>query len=271
MGLILSLMTIYSALPLLRNRLAAPFHHDLPTLLSFSMTSPVASPPSSVPSSPRRSLFHIPGLSKKNYTPSSSDGATTPGGHVTNIAQTPILESSNPLEKSSVPAEAREQQIVGVPGAKLESDTAKILIALDGTEAGDKAFKYLLENKLLKTDSHVFLCTVLPANVISTPWVAGPLTIDTERHNELLKTIRAQAIEKLEPYKAQLKQKGFNVTIHVLHGDARASLLRVANYHHVDLVLVGKRERNWKKGLTTAGTVSSYLVSHSNAPVLVIK
>ena len=82
-------------------------------------------------------------------------------------------------------AEAREQQIVGVPGAKLESDTAKILIALDGTEAGDKAFKYLLENKLLKTDSHVFLCTVLPANVISTPWVAGPLTIDTERHNEL--------------------------------------------------------------------------------------
>ncbi|SJX61269.1 uncharacterized protein SRS1_10264 [Sporisorium reilianum f. sp. reilianum] len=237
------------------------------------MTSPAASPPSSVPSSPRRSLFSLPGLSKKSYTPSSADGATTPGGHMTNIAQTPILESSNPLDKSAVPTEAREQQIVGVPGAKLETEVAKILIALDGTDAGDKAFRYLLENKLLRTDSHVFLCTVLPANVISTPWVAGPLTIDTEKHNELLKTktIRAQAIDKLEPYKAQLKQRGYNVTIHVLHGDARASLLRVANYHHVDLVLVGKRERSWKKNLSTSGTVSSYLVSHSNAPVLVIK
>ena len=235
------------------------------------MTSPAASPPSSVPSSPRRSLFSLPGLSKKNYQPSSADGATTPGGHVTQIAQTPILESSNPLEKAAVPSEAREQQIVGVPGAHLTSEAAKILIALDGTEAGDKAYKYLLENKLLKTDSHVFLCTVLPANVISTPWVAGPLTIDTEKHNELLKQIRAQAIEKLHPYKQQLKQRGYNVTIHVLHGDARASLLRVANYRKVDLVLVGKRERNWKKGLTSSGTVSSYLVSHSNAPVLVIK
>lgn len=190
---------------------------------------------------------------------------------MTNIAQTPILESSNPLEKAHLPSEAREQQIVGVPGAKLESETAKILIALDGTEAGDKAYKYLLENKLLRTDSHVFLCTVLPANVISTPWVAGPLTIDTERHNELLKQIRAQAIEKLEPYKAKLRERGFNVTIHVLHGDARASLLRVANYHHVDLVLVGKREKGWKKGFGSSGTVSSYLVSHSTAPVLVIK
>ena len=32
----------------------------------------------------------------------------------------------------------------------------------------------------------------------------------------------------------------------------------------------GKRNRSWKKGLSS-GTVSSYLVSHSTAPVLVIK
>ncbi|EST06216.1 UspA [Kalmanozyma brasiliensis GHG001] len=236
------------------------------------MTSPAASPPSSVPSSPRRSLFSLPGLrlSAKSHTPQSADGTTTPGGQVTTIAQTPILESSNPLEKSSIPPQAREQQIVGLPGTTLP-ETAKILLALDGTDAGDKAFTYLLSNKLLRTDAHVFLCTVLPANVISTPWVAGPLTIDTEKHNELLKSIRAQAVEKLEPYKRQLKEKGWSVTIHVLHGDARASLVRVANYHAVDLVLVGKRERGWKKGLGSSGTVSSYLVSHSNAPVLVIK
>ncbi|PWZ03184.1 adenine nucleotide alpha hydrolases-like protein [Testicularia cyperi] len=236
------------------------------------MASPASSPPTSVPSSPRKGFFNLASLGKKlPSAEGSASGASTPGGHITNIAQTPILESSNPLDKLSVPSEAREQQIVGVPGAKLDDGIAKILIALDGTEAGDKAFKYLLENRILKTDSHVFLCTVLPANVISTPWVAGPLTIDTAKQNDLLKQIRFQALEKLEPYKAQLKHRGFNVTIHVLHGDARASLLRVSTYHAVDLVLVGKRNRNWKKGFSSAGTVSSYLVSHSTAPVLVIK
>lgn len=79
---------------------------------------------------------------------------------------------------------------------------------------------------------------MLPANVISTPWVAGPLTIDTKKQNELLKQIRLQAVEKLEPYRAQLKNKGYSVTIHVLHGDARASLLRVATFHEVDLLIV---------------------------------
>ncbi|KAN0061141.1 hypothetical protein ACQY0O_006876 [Thecaphora frezii] len=235
------------------------------------MTSPASSPSTSVPSSPRRGLFSLPSLNlKKANDAAVPTGAQTPGAHITQIAQTPILESHNPMDKLNIPSEAREQHIVGLHGEKLDDDLAKVLIALDGTEAGDRAFKFVMENKVLRHDSHIFLCTVLPANVVSTPWVAGPLTIDIKKQNELLKQIRLQAIDKLEPYRSQLKAKGYTVTIHVLHGDARASLLRVANFHAVDLVVVGKRNRSWKKGLTS-GTVSSYLVSHSAAPVLVIK
>jgi nucleotide-binding universal stress UspA family protein len=221
-----------------------------------------------VPSSPRKGFFSLASLGKKNGEATSADGATTPGGHITNIAQTPILEASNPLDKGHL-SEAREQQIVGLPGATLDDGVAKILIALDGSEAGDRAFQYLLTTRLLRTDSHVFLCTVLPADVVSTPWVAGPLTIDTAKQNELLRQVRAQALDRLSPYKQQLRNRGFNVTIHILHGDARASILRVAAYHAVDLLLVGKRNRSWKNG--PAGTVSSYLVSHASAPVLIIK
>lgn len=204
---------------------------------------------------------------------------------VTQIAQTPVLESGNPFDKATIPAEARQQHIVGVPGDKLPDDKSKVLLALDGTEAGDKAFNYLLENKTISSGSHVFLTTVLPANVLSGPWVSGPLSIDSKKQNELLKQLRQQAVERMAPYKSKLKEKGFNVTMHVLHGDARASLLKVILYHQVDLVLMyvfwswsncvltmcsGKRNRGWKKGLTS-GTVSSYLVSHSPVPVLVIK
>ncbi|WFD03002.1 hypothetical protein MOBT1_001691 [Malassezia obtusa] len=200
----------------------------------------------------------------------STSGETTPGGQVHQIAQTPVLESGNPFDKASIPTEARQQQIVGVPGEHLPDHQSKVLLALDGTEAGDKAFDYLLNNKTIAQGSHIFLTTVLPANVLGGPWVSGPLSIDTKKQNELLRQLRQQAVERMSPYKNKLKERGFNVTMHVLHGDARASLLKVITYHKVDLVLIGKRNRGWKRGLTS-GTVSSYLVSHSPVPVLVIK
>ncbi|WFD42828.1 hypothetical protein MPSI1_001478 [Malassezia psittaci] len=178
----------------------------------------------------------------------SSSGDVTPGGQVHQIAQTPVLESGNPFDKTSIPSEARQQQIVGVPGERLPEEKSKVLLALDGTEAGDKAFNYLLTNKTIAQGSHIFLTTVLPANVLGGPWVSGPLSIDTKKQNELLRQLRMQAVERMAPYKAQLKDKGFNVTMHVLHGDARASLLKVINYHKVDMVLI-----------------------HSPVPVLVIK
>lgn len=149
-----------------------------------------------------------------------------------------MLESSNPFDKASIPSEARQQQIVGVPGERLPETQSKVLLALDGTEAGDKAFDYLLNNKTIAPGSHIFLTTVLPANVLGGPWVSGPLSIDTKKQNELLRQLRQQAVERMMPYKAKLKEKGFNVTMHVLHGDARASLLKVITYHKVDLVLM---------------------------------
>lgn len=62
-----------------------------------------------------------------------------------------------------------------MPGDHVDSQQSKILLALDGTEAGDKAFKYILESKVLSNQAHIFVATVLPAQVLSGPWVAGPL------------------------------------------------------------------------------------------------
>lgn len=141
---------------------------------------------------------------------------------------------------------------------------------MDGTEAGEHAFKYVLDKKAFNPNSHIFLTTVLPANVLSGPWVSGPLTIDAKKQNELLKQLRQQAIERLNPYRKQLQAEGFDVTIHVLHGDVRASLLKVIDYHKVDVVVIGKRNRSWKKAFSS-GTVSTYLVNHSPVPVHVVK
>ncbi|PWN22964.1 adenine nucleotide alpha hydrolases-like protein [Microstroma glucosiphilum] len=185
------------------------------------------------------------------------------------MAQTPALESANPLDKSNIPSEARHQQIVGQTGEAITKESS-ILIAIDGTEAGDKAFNYLLKSKVLSTNAHVFIATVLPANVLSGPWVSGPLSIDAKRQNELLKALREQAIEKLNPYKDKLKDAGYETTIHVAHGDARQTLVRVAIYHKVDLVVAGKRGKKGIPGLT-AGSTTSYLVNHAPSPVLVIK
>lgn len=74
----------------------------------------------------------------------------------------------------------------------------------------------------------------------------------------------------MNPYRKKLQERGYEVTMHVLHGEARASLLKVISYHKCDLCVIGKRNRGWKKGLSS-GTVTSYLVSHSPVPVLVVK
>lgn len=210
------------------------------------------------PPSPSRKGFF--GLGKK-------DGSKTP---THNVAQTPLLESGNPLDKANIPTEARTQEIVGMPGEEVKPESSKILLALDGTEAGDKAFRWILESKVLSDQAHVFVATVLPAQVLQGPWVAGPLSIDTKKQNELLKQLRAQALQKLQPYREQLKAAGYQCTLHILHGDARQSLVRVAAYHNVNLVVAGKRH---KKGFmaSTQGTVSNHLVHHATAPVLIIK
>lgn len=86
----------------------------------------------------------------------------------------------------------------------------------------------------------------------------------------MLKALREQAISKLTPYKDQLKAAGYETTIHVAHGDPRQTLVRVANYHKVDLVIAGKRGKKGLAGLS-GGSTTSYLVSHAPSPVLVIK
>lgn len=59
-------------------------------------------------------------------------------------------------------------------------------------------------------------------------------------------------------------------TIHVAHGDARQTLVRIAAYHKVDLVIAGKRTKKGLAGLS-GGSTTNYLVHHAPAPVLVIK
>lgn len=162
-----------------------------------------------------------------------------------------MLESGNPFDKQTIPSEARQQQIVGMPGEKIEEEKNKVLLALDGTEAGDKAFQYLIDSKTIPLDSHVFVTTVLPANVLAGPWVSGPLSIDSKKQNELLRQLRHQAIERMVPYKQKLKARGFSVTIHVLHGDARASLLKVISFHKIDLVIMYVWTHAWEKWVLT--------------------
>lgn len=167
------------------------------------------------------------------------------------------MESGNPFDKASIPNEARQQHIVGVPGERLPEQQSKVLLALDGTEAGDKAFDYVINNKTIAPGSHIFLTTVLPANVLGGPWVSGPLSIDTKKQNELLRQLRGQAVERMAPYKIKLKEKGFNVTMHVLHGEARASLLKVVNFHKIDLVLMYVYDHYRSQQILTQSTVAS--------------
>lgn len=71
------------------------------------------------------------------------------------------------------PAEARNQAIVGVQGEQVADENSKVLLAIDGTEAGEKAFQFLLKSQILNRDAHIFSeCLSPPLLSFSSPLLA---------------------------------------------------------------------------------------------------
>lgn len=65
--------------------------------------------------------------------------------------------------------------------------------------------------------------------------------------------------------------KGVDVTLHVAHGDPRYSLLALASHHKVDMIVLGRRKLGRFQKLISPASVSSYVLSHADCTVVVVK
>ena len=135
----------------------------------------------------------------------------------------------------------------------------QILVALEGSELSEQVVQ-ALEQIRVEPETQVVLAHVL-VNVGTNPDVAA------DRPQTDLELIPRQQLEKLQAYQASLPCKS---QLEIVTGDPAEEIIRLANIHHTDLIVIGSR------GLTglnriLKGSVSSQVVEDASCSVMVVK
>ena len=141
------------------------------------------------------------------------------------------------------------------------SEYKKILIPVDGSDASYRAFKEAV-SIAKRNDSELIVLNVLDDFVR----FGNP-----EASMRLYDDLRVDALSVLESYEAEAKEAGLeNVTLEIIKGDARYSIVEFANTAKADLVVVGA---TGKGAIERAmmGSVSEYVVRNAKSHVLVVK
>lgn len=135
----------------------------------------------------------------------------------------------------------------------------RILVALDGSDLSEQVIE-MLKQVGLQPDATVVIAHVI-ANLGADPDIA------VDRPQADTETIPHQQLEKLQACQAILPCKS---ELEIVTGEPAEEIIRLANIHNVDLVVMGSR------GLTgmnriLKGSVSSQVVEEAPCSVFVVK
>jgi nucleotide-binding universal stress UspA family protein len=133
-----------------------------------------------------------------------------------------------------------------------------ILLALDCSDLSEAAIA-ALDNLRVQPQTKVILSHILPA-----PTTEGDLLAD--RPHQSPESLYQQAEKQLQNYQSRLA----NSVIEITSGDTSEEIVRLANIHQVDLIIIGTRGL---KGVERAikGSVSSQVVADAPCSVFVVK
>jgi nucleotide-binding universal stress UspA family protein len=135
-----------------------------------------------------------------------------------------------------------------------------ILVALDGSDIAERVMENLQELVLLK-DTKVILC-----HVFQPPELEVELPADRPQGES--PTFSFFHVEKqMQSYQEQLPVKS---ELELVTGDPSEEIIRLANIHKVDLIVIGTRGLTGVRKIVD-GSVSSQVVEDANCSVLVVK
>lgn len=135
----------------------------------------------------------------------------------------------------------------------------KILVALDSSDLSELVVKTLQQLSLPQTAQVVLAHVVV--NSEANPDIAA------DRPSTDIEDVSYHSLEKLQAYQALLP---CNSEIEIVRGEPAEEIVRLANIHQVELIVIGSR------GLTGVtrilkGSVSSQVVEEASCSVLVVK
>lgn len=137
-----------------------------------------------------------------------------------------------------------------------------VLIPLDGSELGEGALSYLLE-QMPKTDVRVLLLHCVDYNYVYANATMLPRTFP---EIEELEQRRYQ--EYLDKQAERLREQGYEVSAQIAHGEPVDRILAVAEAQNVDQILLSTHGRTGLKRLFM-GSVAEGVIRRTPVPVLV--
>ncbi|AAM25083.1 nucleotide-binding universal stress UspA family protein [Caldanaerobacter subterraneus subsp. tengcongensis MB4] len=136
----------------------------------------------------------------------------------------------------------------------------KILLAYDGSEYANKAFNYVLElAKMDDCEVYVVSVATIPEFVNSRDEVDEALNAAKLHYGKLLGNARRLANEK-----------GVKVFTEVIVGHPVDSVIRFAENHGCDLIVVGEKGTSGLKRYII-GNVAENIARHAKCSVLIVK
>ncbi|QLE57577.1 universal stress protein [Nostoc sp. TCL26-01] len=135
-----------------------------------------------------------------------------------------------------------------------------ILVALDGSEIAPRVME-TLDDLVLSADSKAILCHVFPTN-------DSEMELPADRpHPESTTYSYFQMEKQLQSYQEQLS---VTTELELVTGDPAEEIIRLANIHKADLIIIGSRGLTGMKRIVL-GSVSNQVVEESGCSVLVVK
>lgn len=155
----------------------------------------------------------------------------------------------------------------------------RVLLVMDGSPCSENALTYL-QSFPLPHNTQVMVLHVLPPlvseqEIMSATWATGLEAVSTRPflQEEITKAQREEEIkgcELIQHAEETLINRGFQVSTHLLRGDAAAEILAFSGEQKIDMIIAGSR------GLSPItswllGSVSRKLVHYASCSVLIVK
>ncbi|XP_052780561.1 universal stress protein YxiE-like [Mya arenaria] len=141
-----------------------------------------------------------------------------------------------------------------------------VLIAMDGSEYSNHAFDWYWNNIHRDSDHVVLLHVPEYHTVVQSPMVMMDVTVISEMMAEEEKRIKSF----LEGLGKKLKDKKVGGKVKSVGGNPGDVVCRVAKEEGATLIVTGTRGMG-KIRRTFLGSISDYIIHHSNVPVLVCR
>lgn len=144
-----------------------------------------------------------------------------------------------------------------------------ILMPVDGSEHSDRAFDWYVQNMHRKGDQVGIVNIVEPPKVPASFMVMGPLVTPDEWHRQLHENVE-KSKKVAENYKIMCEKAGIDCSVYIegTEDNAGEKICQMVKEKEASGVIMGSRGLNFLRR-TFLGSVSSYVVNHSNVPVVV--